>query len=106
MRNHFIALLLLGILLQFSIGCASQWTDVISSGKISEEQFQETIAIEIQNGLIFIPVTIEGKTYRFLFDSGAPLSLSEEVQNKHNFKTISKGTIVDSDDNRNSVAWV
>ena len=59
-----------------------------------------------KNNLIIVPVKIKGESFRFLFDSGAPLSISHELQEKFNFKRISKGHITDSDQNRQKVEYV
>jgi hypothetical protein len=53
-----------------------------------------------------VPVIIAGTTYRFLFDTGAPFSISRELQLTHSFKTVSRGNIIDSDHNRKKVDWV
>lgn len=90
---------------QLIIGCSTKWTQAIQSGEVAQNQFRETISIEIHKGLIFLPVTIKGKEYLFLFDSGAPFSISNKLQNDHNFKVVSKGNIIDSDHNRKKVNW-
>ena len=105
MRNKIPILLLIGIVFQLIIGCSTKWTQAIQSGEVAQYQFRETIDIEIKKGLIFLPVIIEGKEYLFLFDSGAPFSISEKLQNDHNFKVVSKGNIIDSDHNRKKVNW-
>ena len=105
MRNKLIIVITLGILFQIIIGCSTKWTQVIQFGEIAKKEFRETIDIEINNDLIFVPVTIKGKEYRFLFDTGAPFSISEQLQRENNFKIVSKGTIVDSDRNSKKVNW-
>ena len=86
--------------------CAVKWTDAIQYGSVTKASNIESVNIEIRNKLIVVPITIQGKEYRFLFDTGAPLSISEELQENTNFKTLSKGNIVDSDYNRKKVKWV
>jgi len=86
--------------------CAVKWTDAIQYGSVTKVSNIEVINIEIRNKLIIVPITIKGKEYRFLFDTGAPFSISEELQENSNFKTVSKGNIVDSDYNRKKVKWV
>jgi hypothetical protein len=105
LRNKISILLLIVIVLQLIVGCRTKWTQAIQSGEVAQYQFRETIDIEIKKGLIFVPVTIEEKEYLFLFDSGAPFSISNKLQNDHNFKVVSKGNIVDSDHNRKKVNW-
>ena len=86
--------------------CAVKWTDAIQYGSVTKVSNIEVVNIEIRNKLIIVPITIKGKEYRFLFDTGAPFSISEELQENTNFKTVSKGNIVDSDYNRKKVKWV
>ncbi len=86
--------------------CSVKWTTAINYGKVDRIDFYETIDIEVENGLIFVPIQIGGNTYRFLLDSGAPFSISKELQNSFNYKVISKGHIVDSDTNRKKVNYV
>ncbi len=93
------------ILLIAITGCSIKWTDAIRYGSIARQEFKETIDIDIRRGLIFVPVRIDGKEYRFLFDSGAPLSISDELQKENDFKIISKGSIRDSDHNQKKVLW-
>jgi hypothetical protein len=94
------------IVLIILASCSVKWTTVINYGEVDCIDFYETIDIEVQNGLIFVPVQIGGKKYNFLFDSGAPFSISKKLQKTFNFKVISKGNIVDSDNNRKKVNYV
>lgn len=86
--------------------CAVKWTDAIQYGSVTKGSNIEGVNIEIRNKLIIVPITINGKEYRFLFDTGAPFSISDKLQKNNNFKTVSKGNIVDSDNNRKKVKWV
>ena len=86
--------------------CAVKWTDAIQYGSVTKGSNIEDVNIEIRNKLIIVPITIKGKEYRFLFDTGAPFSISDKLQENNNFKTVSKGNIVDSDYNRKKVNWV
>lgn len=104
MRTEVNILLLIGIV--FISGCTVKLNRALQYGNISQNDFSESVDVKIQNGLIFIPVTIDGNDYRFLFDTGAPLSISEELQTKYAYKTTSKGNIIDSDHNRKKVKWV
>lgn len=88
------------------VSCSAKWTTAISYGKVDLIEFLETVDVEVELGLIFVPVQIKGNTYRFLFDSGAPFSISNELQNALDYPVISKGHIVDSDNNRMKVNYV
>lgn len=83
-----------------------KWTKAIQMGEVIQQQFEEVVNVELKHGLIIIPVILNGETYRFLFDSGAPFSISDKLQNRYQFKTISKGHIVDTDKNRAKVNYV
>jgi len=87
-------------------GCSPSWTEVIKKGKIGKQEFYETVTTQVENGLIFVPVVIRGKSYKFLFDSGALFSVSKKLQKSLNFKVITTGNIVDSDNNKTSVDYV
>lgn len=86
--------------------CGVKWTEALSYGSIGITEFSESVDFTIESGLIFAPVRIKGETYRFLLDSGAPFSVSEELQNRFMYKVVSTGNIVDSDRNKNSVDYV
>ncbi|MCE4564554.1 aspartyl protease family protein [Maribellus sp. CM-23] len=106
MKNSFKLQILSVVLLFISGGCSTQWTKAIQRGKISSEAFHENVSVEIQKKLILVPVTIRGKQYRFLFDTGAPFSISSYLQKEYGFKKVSSGSIRDSDHNRQKVDWV
>ena len=41
--------------------------------RLSPKNFADTIPIEVENGRIYVPVTINGETHRFLLDTGASM---------------------------------
>lgn len=95
------------IILAFVLyGCPNHWTEAIKNGGIDKESFNTSIPISIKNDLIIVPVQIENNTYQFLLDTGAPFSISKELQSKFQFKTVSKGTLRDSDNSQISVDYV
>lgn len=98
----FITLLFIALL----IGCTNKVSQTLKFGKVPEEAFESTVQIDTRIGLAIVPVTINGNKYRFLFDTGAVLSISDELQNQFKFNTVSKGNIVDSDKNRTKVDYV
>lgn len=101
-----INILIFFIVLLTLSNCSSTWSDYIDKGTVSKTDFEETTDIELINNLVITEVKIKGKTYKFLFDSGAPLSISETIQNDLDFKRLSSDYIVDSDNNRKKVDWV
>ncbi len=103
--KNLITTILVIILCVAQLGCSVKWSQAIKQGDITPKSFNQIISIDVQKSLIFIPVTIEGKEYRFLFDTGAPLSISKKLQEKFVFKKISSSRIVDSDNNKKTVTW-
>jgi hypothetical protein len=94
------------IFLSFLSACLVKPPIVLQYGGVLQENYRDTIDIEVRNRLIFIPVTINQKKYKFLFDTGAPFSISKEIQKEFEFNVISKGNIVDSDHNRAKIDYV
>lgn len=56
----------------------------LHKGKISQKNYYEEIDFLLENDKIVLPVTINGKTYRFLLDTGAPNLISKRVLNELN----------------------
>lgn len=104
MKNKYILIYIISILLLSN--CTVKWTEAISYGAIEQTDFHETLDIDINLGLIFLTCKIKGENYRFLLDTGAPFSISQELQDRYQFNTISKGHIVDTDQNRMKVNYV
>jgi hypothetical protein len=52
------------------------------------------IPLELIKEKIIIPVQLNGNTYRFLVDTGGILEISENLQNKFNFKQTESTTII------------
>jgi len=61
------------------------------------------VPIELYGATIIVPTTINGVTYRLLFDTGAPTSVSEEVCHKHALELIDSTEAVDMYGNKQ---WV
>jgi len=106
MKKKITFLILILIVFFLTYSCSIKWTKAIRHGEVVFNESSETkVDIEIRKDLIFVPVTIHGKKYRFLFDTGAPLSISNQLQKDYTFKIVSRGNIVDSDHNRTKVNW-
>ena len=98
---------LIGILVWVVLGsCTTKWSKAIQSGKVGSSTYHEVVQFETSNYLIMVPVKIKGEDYRFLLDTGAPFSISEEVQAKMNFRQVTKSMINDTDGNRTQVDYV
>ena len=98
-----VTLILMAFLLY---GCPEHWRQAIKSGSITQKQFNTKIDINIKNSLVIVPIKVENKTYQFLLDTGAPFSISKELQDEFKFKTVSKGTLRDSDNSQITVDYV
>jgi hypothetical protein len=61
------------------------------------------VPIELYGATIIVPTTINGVTYRLLFDTGAPTSVSEEVCHNHALELIDSTEAVDMYGNKQ---WV
>jgi len=101
--SPIIIILLIGVL---TPSCNLHWSKAMQRGSVAQEQFTESVPIELSIGLIIVPVEINGQSYRFLFDTGAPFSISEKLQQQLQFKRVSKGHIRDSENNRKAVDFV
>lgn len=106
MNSKFLLPLFSLVICLSILGCKVNWVQAINYGRVVHTDKVDSVEMYTQNNLIFIPVRINGKTYRFLFDSGALLSVSQEIQNEINGKVISKAHIVDSDRNRKKVSLI
>lgn len=104
-RISLIRILLLCIVFIVN-SCSPNWKEAIKKGKVEESTFHSSVDIEIKTGLLIVPITLKGKEYRFIFDSGAPTSISKDIQAELQFKTLVKSTIVDSEGNRKKVNYV
>lgn len=75
MKKHI--LLLLAIL----IGSFAFSQNVnLNVGSTKQKKYYETLAIEFVKNKIVLPVEIQGKSYRFILDTGAPNIISKEIE--------------------------
>lgn len=79
---YFIAFILLN-------SCSgSKAAKYFKEGKTEQENYKVSFPFEVENGWIFIPVEIKNKTYKFIFDTGAPTIVSKELAESLNMKVI------------------
>lgn len=95
------ATLLLSALLLFS--CSR---NLLPSGTIKQENFTETIPFNFDNGLPIIDVSIQGKTYKFLLDTGAPTVISPELAAAIKSKATKKSIVSDSQGNNSKQEFI
>ena len=70
----------------------------LNIGKTKAENYFEKIAFEFVKEKILIPVKIEGKTYRFILDTGAPNVISKEIYDLLKPKLLKSIPISDAND--------
>ena len=94
MKNTICTLV---ICLLFLYSCTNQKTKkLLTGGEILQKEFKTEIPFEFRNGLIVLKVTIEGKQYDFMLDTGAPNVISKELAQQLNFKNKAKQKVGDS----------
>ncbi|MCO4820890.1 MAG: aspartyl protease family protein [Flavobacteriaceae bacterium] len=106
MKNRNTYKYLLFLLPFYLVSCVTHWTDAIQQGSIESGDINQVVDFTFENNLIIVPVQVNGKTYRFLLDTGAMTSISKEVQAEFQFKIISKGKLTDSDKSKSTVNYV
>ena len=89
----------------FSCGVFESRID-FNQGGPSQSNYYDSIPFDYVRGKIIMPVTIQGDTFNFLFDSGAPTIVSEELQEKFSFGTLGSDTIADIYSNKNKMQVV
>lgn len=78
----------------------------LGQGTVNQKNYYEEIDIEVSNNKIIVPVTIDGKNYRFLLDTGAPNLLSKRVLNELKIQNAQKINALDSNNNADSLQIV
>ncbi|MFD1615125.1 retropepsin-like aspartic protease [Gelatiniphilus marinus] len=84
--------LLFFLILNFS--CAQNPS--LDKGRITTKNYYTEIPYEDVNGKLIIPVTIKNKTYRFLFDTGAPNLISTKVKKDLNINSDNEISVSDA----------
>lgn len=69
-----------------------------TKGEAKLQQPVEKINLRFENNLPFVKVSINGKFYNFLFDSGAPTVISHAIYNELNLNKKYKRSVSDSND--------
>lgn len=96
--------LLFCLLLISQVGLAQTFT--FNQGGPTSKNYYAEIPYESINGKIFINAEIAGKKHRFLFDTGAPVSISKELAIELNARVLHKDLMADANLNRDSVTAV
>ncbi|WP_312900908.1 aspartyl protease family protein [Chryseobacterium taichungense] len=67
-------------------------------GEVQMSHAVEKVNLKFENNLPFVKVSINGKLYNFLFDTGAPTVISQAIYNELNLTKKYKKSIKDSDE--------
>jgi len=98
-----LSLLLTTLLIVAS--CQKQFLSYFQKGQVQKLEKAVEIPFTIENGLIIIPVEIEGDFFRFLLDTGAPNAISKELANKLNIEKSRSFKTEDSQGNRSELDY-
>ena len=96
-----IVVLSLLILVCFSCGIFDSRIN-FNQGKAFHPYYCDSISFDYVRGKIILPVTIQGDTFNFLFDSGAPTIVSEKLKTKFSFVSLGTDTIKDVHANKSN----
>ena len=80
------------ILLFFACTALAQRVN-FNQGSINQRHYYQTVSYQEVKGLLLIPVTINGKTYNFLFDTGAVFAISDKLFQELNPPVIGQGEV-------------
>lgn len=86
MKKAFI----LSVIIPFMISC-SPVKKVLNAGRLKQSEFNEKIPFNFETGVPIIEVSISGKSYHFLLDTGAPTAVSPTLA-----KTLNLNTAINS----------
>lgn len=77
---------------------------IFKQGIIVLSEYREDLTYEFKDECIILNVEIEGKTYRFLLDTGAPTTINDKI--KGNFPFLKEEEITDAATNTQKVNYV
>jgi hypothetical protein len=84
----------------------STFSNSVLAQKKQDVFFVDTLSIEFVNNKIFVPVFINNIERRFLFDTGAILSLSQPLQIEHDYELKYNENVMDINGNVDSIPFV
>jgi len=101
MKSIYLSLFILGS----AIAARAQFVTYNSGGTAAQHYYQE-IPYESINGKMIIQVTVAGQAARFLFDTGAPTSISKEIAQLSGAAVLRKDLITDAGGLKDSILVV
>ncbi len=78
----------------------------INRGKLKSKNFVTSVPYIMKNQKIIIDVEINGKTYKFLFDTGAPNMIATEILKDVEFKTLKTINVRDVNNDKERMQMV
>ncbi|MET3535066.1 retropepsin-like aspartic protease [Chryseobacterium limigenitum] len=87
-------------LILFTILISAQGKRFFEEGEVQLKNPVEKINLTYASDLPFVKVNINGKTYNFLFDSGAPTVISNAIYSELNLEKKHKSKVKDSQKNK------
>lgn len=81
-----------------TVSISAQGKKFFESGETKLQNPVEKINLRFESNLPFVKVNINGKSYNFLFDSGAPTVISHAIYNELELKKKYKKSVSDSND--------
>ena len=75
-------------------------------GSIKQKKYLEKVPYQNIDGKIIVPVTINGKTYNFIIDTGASLTISDKLCKELNPQIIGHTDIIDASGRKKEMKFV
>jgi len=72
----------------------------LNQGSIQQKKYLQKIPYQNIDGKLIVPVIIDGKTYNFIFDTGAPLTISDKIYKELNLQIITQTEVTDASDRK------
>ena len=83
------------VLALFASSLLAQSID-FNQGSITQKKFLEKISYQNIDGKIVVPVTINGKMYNFVIDTGATLTISDKLFKELNLQIVGQSNVMDA----------
>jgi len=78
----------------------------LNQGKIKQKHYLQVIPYQKINGHLIVQVTINDKMYNFIFDTGAPLVISDKLYKELNLRTIFRVNAGDASGERKKMRYI
>lgn len=95
-KFNIINKLFLLLLIIFPLVFQAQGKNFFNKGKVEINQSIEKIPLSFVNDIPIVSIEIEGEFYNFIFDTGAPLVISNKIYDRLNLKTKTESEVADS----------